>query len=82
MRYADVLLMFAEAENEINNGPTAAAKSALKSVRERAFRNASNKALMVDAYVESAGSKEEFFDAYFNRNKPVGNQLLSKTRRR
>ena len=57
MRYADVLLMFAEAENEINNGPTAAAKSALKSVRERAFRNASNKALMVDAYVESAGSK-------------------------
>jgi len=65
MRYADVLLMFAEAENEINNGPTAAAKSALKSVRERAFRNASNKALMVDAYVESAGSKEEFFDLIF-----------------
>ena len=65
MRYADVLLMFAEAENEIYNGPTAAAKSALKSVRERAFRNASNKALMVDAYVESAGSKEEFFDLIF-----------------
>ena len=66
MRYADVLLMFAEAENEINNGPTAAAKSALKSVRERAFRNATNKALMVDAYVESAGSKEEFFDLIFD----------------
>lgn len=39
-RYSDVLLMFAEAENEINNGPTAAAKSALEQVRTRAFGNA------------------------------------------
>lgn len=37
IRYADVLLMFAEAENEINNGPTAAAKSAFETVRLRAF---------------------------------------------
>lgn len=43
MRYADVLLMFAEAENELN-GPTDAAKNALKQVRERAFRGAANKA--------------------------------------
>jgi starch-binding outer membrane protein, SusD/RagB family len=39
-RYSDVLLMFAEAENEINNGPTAAAKSAFEQVRTRAYGNA------------------------------------------
>lgn len=37
IRYSDVLLMFAEAENEINNGPTAAAKSAFEQVRLRAY---------------------------------------------
>jgi starch-binding outer membrane protein, SusD/RagB family len=37
IRYSDVLLMFAEAENELNNGPTAAAIDALKQVRLRAF---------------------------------------------
>lgn len=37
LRYADVLLMFAEAENEINSGPTAAAYSAVNQVRRRAF---------------------------------------------
>lgn len=35
-RYADVLLMYAEAENFLNNGPTGAAENALKEVRERA----------------------------------------------
>ena len=65
IRYADVLLMFAEAENELN-GPTAAAKNALKQVRERAFRNAENKGEMVDAYVDAAGSKDAFFELIFN----------------
>jgi hypothetical protein len=37
IRYSDVLLMFAEAENEINNGPTAAGKAAYEQVRLRAF---------------------------------------------
>lgn len=37
LRYADVLLMFAEAENELNNGPTAEAIAAFKEVRDRAF---------------------------------------------
>lgn len=37
IRYSDVLLMFAEAENEINNGPTAAAKQAFEKVRLRGF---------------------------------------------
>ncbi len=38
IRFSDVLLMFAEAENEISNGPTAAAISAFEEVRKRAFR--------------------------------------------
>jgi hypothetical protein len=37
IRYSDVLLMFAEAENELNNGPTAAAINAFEQVRKRAF---------------------------------------------
>jgi hypothetical protein len=37
LRYSDVLLMFAEAENEINNGPTAEAKAAFEKVRLRAY---------------------------------------------
>jgi hypothetical protein len=36
-RYSDVLLMFAEADNELNNGPSAAAKAAFEQVRLRAF---------------------------------------------
>ncbi|WP_163222620.1 RagB/SusD family nutrient uptake outer membrane protein [Bacteroides sp. 214] len=67
MRYADVLLMFAEAENELN-GPTDDAKNALKEVRERAFRNATNKADMVDAYV-NVGTKDEFFQLIFDERK-------------
>jgi starch-binding outer membrane protein, SusD/RagB family len=62
MRYSDVLLMFAETENELNNGPTPAAKEALKTVRGRAF-SASNKAAKVDAYVAALASKEDFFNA-------------------
>ena len=38
IRYSDVLLMFAEAENELNNGPTPAAIAAFEEVRLRAFK--------------------------------------------
>jgi hypothetical protein len=38
IRFSDVLLMFAEAVNEINNGPTQQAKDAFEEVRKRAFR--------------------------------------------
>ena len=41
LRYADVLLMIAEAENAIN-GPTAKAYSAINEVRRRAFGNSDN----------------------------------------
>jgi starch-binding outer membrane protein, SusD/RagB family len=37
IRFSDVLLMFAEADNEVNNGPSAAAKSAFEAVRLRAY---------------------------------------------
>ncbi|HBG57538.1 RagB/SusD family nutrient uptake outer membrane protein [Proteiniphilum sp. UBA1028] len=62
MRYTDVVLIFAEAENEIN-GPTKDAKEALAMVRKRAFPQElwDEK---VDAYIESISSdKESFFNA-------------------
>lgn len=37
LRYSDVLLMFAEAENEVNGGPDAAAVDALNQVRRRGY---------------------------------------------
>lgn len=37
LRYSDILLMYAEAENEINNGPTAAGIAAFNQVRLRGF---------------------------------------------
>lgn len=39
LRYSDVLLMYAEALNELNNAPTADALDAFKQVRMRAFKN-------------------------------------------
>lgn len=46
LRYSDVLLMFAEAENWLNAGPTPEAIDALRQVRKRAFKG--NEA-MIDA---------------------------------
>jgi hypothetical protein len=37
LRFADVLLMYAEADNELNNGPSAAAIAAYEKVRKRAY---------------------------------------------
>jgi starch-binding outer membrane protein, SusD/RagB family len=65
MRYADILLMFAEAENELNEGPTSVAKDALKQVRSRAFIE-SDQASKVVAYVDALSSKDEFFKAIMN----------------
>ncbi|MDR2148703.1 MAG: RagB/SusD family nutrient uptake outer membrane protein [Tannerella sp.] len=73
MRYADVLLMYAEAVNELENGVSGAngakAKEALRQVRNRAFAPA-DRPLHVDQYIESAsGTKETFFQAIFNERK-------------
>jgi hypothetical protein len=62
MRYSDVLLMYAEAENELN-GPTEEAKNALKRVRNRAFKEA-DRPEKVEVYVNNiSASKETFFEA-------------------
>jgi starch-binding outer membrane protein, SusD/RagB family len=73
MRYADVLLMYAEAVNEVENGVNGPngqkAIAALKAVRSRAF-SIDDQAEKVDAYVGSASaSKETFFDAIANERK-------------
>lgn len=65
MRYADVLLMFAETENELN-GPTDAAKNALKEVRARAFAGTKDESKNVADYVNNLSSKEQFFNALIN----------------
>ena len=61
MRYADIILMRAELENELN-GPAAAAPY-LKKIRQRAFKSG-DWAEKVDNYVASvSGSKEAMFNA-------------------
>lgn len=78
MRYSDVILMLAEAENELS-GPTAVAQEALKRVRRRAFEEArwANK---VDAYVaEVSSSKERFFEAIVDeRAWEFGGEMIRK----
>ena len=67
MRYADVLLMYAEAANEVNNGPTDEAMDCLRQVHSRAFRNVEDG----DAafYTEAAASKEAFLKAVLDERK-------------
>lgn len=68
IRYTDVLLMFAEAENELY-GPTADAQEALKTVRRRAFDGADH-AEKVDAYVAAAAaSQPDFLKAVLDERK-------------
>jgi len=78
MRYADVLLMFAEAENELN-GPTSLAQDALKRVRQRAF-NSEDWAEKVDQYVnEISVDKSTFFDAIVDeRAWEFGGEMIRK----
>lgn len=55
LRYSDVLLMYAETQNELNNGPTAPGITAYKQVRDRAFNNNDPDAVPT--------TKDAFFDA-------------------
>lgn len=79
MRYADVLLMFAESENELN-GPTAEAKEAFSRVRKRAF-NTVDWPVKVDEYIANVStSKNAFFDAIVNeRAWEFGGELTRKS---
>lgn len=77
MRYSDVLLMLAEAENALN-GPTELAKAQLKKVRARAFA-AENHPQKVENYVNSLNSKEAFFNAIVDeRAWELGGEALRK----
>lgn len=58
--------MYAEAANELNDGPTDAAKAALRQVRQRAFTNPEK----IDSYIESmSGSKDDFLKAVLDERK-------------
>lgn len=63
LRYADILLMYAEAQNELFRGPTPLAKEALSTVRERAFSG--NK----DRMGSIPGSYQEFRSAIMYERK-------------
>jgi hypothetical protein len=78
MRYADVLLMRAEAENELN-GPTPIAQESLKRVRQRAF-DKSVWSTKVDQYVATvSASKETFFNAIVDeRAWEFGGEMIRK----
>lgn len=78
MRYADVLLLLAESENELN-GPSAVAQDALRKVRQRAFP-ASLWSEKVEAYITTvSASKQSFFDAIVNeRAWEFGGECLRK----
>ncbi|PXY39892.1 RagB/SusD family nutrient uptake outer membrane protein [Flavobacterium cheongpyeongense] len=66
MRYAEVLLIAAEAANELE-GPAAAAPY-LKEIRKRAFPAAAQ-AIKVDAYVNALTDKQAMFNAIVEENK-------------
>jgi starch-binding outer membrane protein, SusD/RagB family len=73
IRFSDVLLMYAEAVNEINNGPTAAAIAAYEEVRKRAFRG--NTGLIGTTPTDKAG----FFTAITNeRYLEFGHEAIRK----
>lgn len=79
MRYADVVLMFAETENEINNGPTAEAKEALAMIRKRAFPEAEWNERVTNYINSVSGSKDAFFHAIVDeRAWELGGELVRK----
>lgn len=67
MRFADVLLMYAEAVNELY-GPRDDAKEALKRVRRRAF-DAAQWTDKVESYVERLTNETDFFEAIMDERK-------------
>ena len=60
IRFSDVLLMYAEAVNEISNGPTAQATAAFEEVRKRGYRGNESK------IGTTPTTKDDFFNAIVN----------------
>lgn len=78
LRYADVLLMLAESENEINGGPNDVAREALRKVRRRAFPS-SLWTEKVETYLAGLSGKDQFFNAIVNeRGWEFGGECLRK----
>lgn len=61
-RYADVLLMYAEAASRVANGPTAAAVDALNQVHRRAYGYPSAAAAPVDFKLSDFANQQAFLD--------------------
>ena len=77
MRYSEVLLTLAEAENELN-GPTDLAKEQLKKVRARAFA-AEDQSEKVESYVNALTDENDFRNAIINeRAWEFGGEALRK----
>ena len=64
MRYADVLLMYAEAANELNDGPTDKAVECLTQVHKRAFADGDPEFIAT-----AQGGKEAFLKAVLDERK-------------
>ncbi|MGB3801201.1 MAG: RagB/SusD family nutrient uptake outer membrane protein, partial [Lewinella sp.] len=78
LRYSDVLLMHAEAENELN-GPTETAQNALRRVRQRAFDEADWDEKVDDYISDISSSKEDFFEAIVDeRAWEFGGEMIRK----
>ena len=63
LRYSDILLMYAEAQNELNNAPTPAAKAAFEQVRTRGFGGDASK------IGSTPTTYQDFRDAIINERK-------------
>ncbi len=74
LRYSDVLLMYAEALNELNNNPVPEAVNALKAVRKRAFKGDETKIGIIPS------GYAEFKEAIIlERKLELSNESLRKT---
>lgn len=79
LRYSDVLLMFAEAENEVEHGPTAEAYAAINSVRQRAFGKLLPGATDINAYDLKDLDYDSFFEQItFERSRELCFEALRK----
>lgn len=78
LRYADVLLMFAEADNEVSGGPTPAAYEAINQVRRRGY---GLDPLLPNASVDLAGMDQQSFLAELQdeRSRELGFECLRKS---
>lgn len=80
LRYSDILLMYAETQNFLHNGPTAAAETALKEVRDRAGVNHLSIPSDEEGFLETIMQerKWELADEFLLRTDLVRTNLLDK----